>query len=134
MTLRFLVDMNALLMAVSGARGACGSHGCPAAAAQPVGGLTPFPGRSAPRRALATCALPGESFYFSAITEGPAQIAGEKNKGAIHIGGQLTLSTHYATKVPHTGACPGRDRAAHVVVRGGGPHPFTRSPQPTHCG
>jgi len=87
-----------LLMGVPLARGACVYPGCLAAAARPAGGLASFPAHSA-RRALSTCELPGESFYFSAVTDGPAQIAGENNMGAVHIGGQLTLSPFYAQKV-----------------------------------
>jgi len=88
-----------LLMGVPLARGACVSPGCPAAAARPADGLASFPAHSAPRRALSTCELPGESLYFSAVTDGPAQIAGENNMGAVYIGGQLTLSPFYAQKV-----------------------------------
>jgi len=99
----------ACLMAVAHASGACVSPGC---AVYPGGGADGTLARSTPRggaeqlarstparRSLSTCELPGQSSYFSAVTDGPAQIAGEKNKGAVHIGGQLTLSPFYSQKV-----------------------------------
>jgi len=76
--------------------GDCAAPGC-LEAPRPAAGAraTAFPAR----RFLSTCELPGESFYFSAVTDGAAQIAGEKSKGAVHIGGQLTMSPNYAQTV-----------------------------------
>jgi len=80
-----------------------------------------------PTTAASTCELPGEAIYFSVVTEGPAQISGEKNDGALHIAGQLTLANYKQkvrqglTRRPQPAAEPARaalyKSAQHVATR-----------------